>query len=179
MKNKSLLYVFIIVVIIIVLIILICSIKNANVSCVKYQNYLTGMWVGDAEFIKKSDLSDLRIFISPREKRKRNGYIIMLDKNEEFILNQPIELEEVNSAHNQRWSAHNANKKIDDGFNIQFNLSTDVKNSFPKKLNFLLSIIGGVLTITGQDKNGNNKVYALMTKDLIASAEAVNAYQNK
>jgi len=172
MKNKTIFYFFIIAIIIILLIMLITSIKSANKSCDKYQNYLTGMWIGDPEFIKKSDLTDLQIFIGPKENTKRNGYIIMLDKNNEFILNDPIELQEITSKHSQRWSANTENKKIkDDNFTITFQLLTEINNVFPKKMNFNLSIANGVLSI-----QSNGKVYALLTKDLIASAEAVASY---
>jgi hypothetical protein len=56
---------------------------------------------------------------------------------------------------------------------IQFQLNTDVKNIYPKKMIFILSIINGVLSI----KDENNKIYALLTKDLIASASAISAYK--
>jgi hypothetical protein len=167
----KLIYVFIIIIIIILLIILIYTLKNANSCCIKYHNYLTGLWVGDPEFIKKSNLSDFKLFIGPRENKKRNGYIIMLDKNNDFILNKAISLQESSTGHTQRWSAHSANKQTDDKFNIQYLLNTDVNNVFPKQINFLVSMNNGVLTV-----NNNGKIYALLTKDLLASAEAIKAY---
>jgi len=167
--------IIIIIIVIIFLIFIICMVRSANTCCVKYQNYLTGMWIGDPEFLKKSDLSDLQIFISPKEGQKRNGYIIMLDKNKEFILNQPIELNELSSSHTQRWSAHSANKKNkNDLFNITFNLNTQVDNIFPKQLIFTLSMLNGVLSI----KDNTEKIYALLTKDLITSASAIKEYEN-
>ena len=173
--NKLAVYVFIIAIIIIFLIIIISMVRSANNCCVKYQNYLTGMWIGDPEFLKKSELSDLQIFISPRENQKRNGYIIMLDNNKEFILNQPIELEEYSSKHKQRWSAHSANKKnTNDLFNMNFILHTKVDDIFPKHLMFALSITNGALSISDQ----NGKIYSLLEKDLISSAAAVNTYKN-
>ena len=170
--KKTILYFFIIAIIIILLIVLITSITSANKSCSKYQNYLTGMWIGDPEFIKKSDLTDLQIFIGPKENVKRNGYIIMLDKNNEFILNSAIELKEITSQHAQRWSANTENKKIkDDHFNIEYQVLTDINNVFPKKINLNLSMGNGVLAI-----KANEKTYALLIKDLIASAEAIASY---
>ena len=172
-KRLKTLCLFVIVILIIIIIIIICSVKNANSCCLKYNTYLSGMWIGDLEFIKKANLSDLQIFIAPKEQKKRNGYILMVDKNKDFILNQPIELVELSSQHKQRWSANTANKKIDDEFMIHFQLNTDVKNIYPKKMIFILSIINGVLTI----RDENNKIYALLTKDLIASASAISAYK--
>lgn len=172
--KKTTIYIIITVIIIIFLILIISIVNSANKCCVKYQNYLTGMWIGDPEFLKKSDLSDLQIFISPKENQKRNGYIIMLDKNKEFLLNQPIELEELSSSHSQRWSAYGANKQVkNDLFNIEFILNSEVENIFPKHLKFTLSMGGGVLSIS--DKNG--KLYSLLEKDLISSAAAINAYE--
>jgi hypothetical protein len=173
--NKLLIYVFIIAIVIIFLIIIISMVRSANNCCIKYQNYLTGMWIGDPEFLKNAELSDLQIFISPNENKKRNGYIIMLDNNKEFILNQPIELEEYSSKHNQRWSAHSANKKnANDLFHINFILHTKINDIFPKQLIFALSITNGALSIS--DHNG--KIYSLLEKDLISSSAAVNIYKN-
>ena len=170
--KKTILYFFIIAIIIILLILLITSINSANKSCSKYQNYLTGMWIGDPEFIKKSDLTDLQIFIGPKENLKRNGYVIMMYKNNKFILISAIELKEITSQHTQRWSANAENKKIkDDNFNIEYQLLTDVNNVFPKKINLNLSMSNGVLSI-----QSNGKIYALLIKDLIASAEAIASY---
>lgn len=174
MKLSKSLCLFIVVILIILIIILICSVKGANSSCLKYNTYLTGMWVGDLEFIKKANLSDLQIFIAPKEQKKRDGYILMVDTNKEFILNQPIELKELSSQHKQRWSANSANKKIDDEFNIQFELITDVKNIYPKILYLTISMTNGVLSI----KDGNNKIFALLSKDLVASAAAISAYKD-
>lgn len=173
--NKLIIYIFIIAIIIIFLIIIISMVRSADNCCIKYQNYLTGMWIGDPEFLKKADLSDLQIFISPKENKRRNGYIIMLDSTKEFILNQPIELEEYSSQHNQRWAAHSANKKNkNDLFNINFILNTQVDDIFPKQLIFALSMTNGALSIS--DRNG--KIYSLLEKDLISSAVAINTYKD-
>jgi len=193
-------YLFIFISIIIILLITIIYITNgANKSCAKYHYYLTGMWIGDPEFLKKSNLTDLQFFISPKEKRGRcrirNCYIIMVDINGKFILNQPIELEEISSSHNQRWCAYGANKKIkDDVFNIEFRITNEdiaepnkditepnkdiaepeIFNILSKKIILSLSMINGSLII----KN-NNKIYGLLEKDLISSAAAISAYEKK
>jgi len=175
MSDMKIIYI-IVIIILLLLIIIIPTVQNANNCCIKYHNYLTGMWIGDPQFIKKSNLTDLQIFIGPKEKKKRNGYIIMLDQNNNFILNQAIELQELSSSHNQRWSAHSANKKkIDDDFNIWL-LIDNLKNVFPKKLKFSISMGNGILKIVGININGEEKTYALLTKDILASAEAIHAY---
>jgi len=132
------------------------------------------MWSGDPEYLKKSNLKDLQIFLSPKNKTKRNGYIIMVNTNNDIVLNQPIELQEMTSAHNQRWAAYNENKKIkNDNFNIDYLILSDINTDFfPKNITMSISMINGSLVI----KNNNN-IYALCEKDLISSAAAIAAYE--
>lgn len=152
--------------------------KSANLSCNKYHYYLSGMWVGDPEFLKKSNLKDLQIFISPKNKTKnktkRNGYIIMVNTNNDIILNQPIELQEMSSTHNQRWNAYKMNKKIkDDNFTINYSILSDINTDlFPKNITMCVSMSNGTLVIKSDDN-----IYALCEKDLIASADAIATYE--
>ena len=175
---------FFVTVIAIFLIIIIYITKGATNSCNKYHYYLTGMWSGDPEFLKKSNLQDLKLFISPRERGVRNCYIIMVDINGGFILNEPISMKEISSSHNQRWNSHSENKKIkNDSFNVEFALlgeekktfSSEVFNVFPNRFILSFSIMGGSLII----KNREGKIYALFEKDLLSSAAAINAYEKK
>lgn len=171
MRYKNLLIFAAIVIIFLIIIIFI--VKSANNSCNKYHYYLSGMWSGDPEFLKKADLKDLQIFIAPKNKNKRNGYIIMIDANGDFILNQPIEMQELSSSHSQRWAAYNMDKKIkNDNFNVDYLITNDIED-FPKNISITVSIGNGSLII----KN-NNTTYALCEKNLIASAAAIEAYSS-
>jgi hypothetical protein len=171
MKHKIILLICAIIIFSIICAVVVT--KSANLSCSKYHYYLSGMWVGDPEFLKKSNLKDLQIFLSPKIKKKRNGYIIMVNINGDIVLNQPIELQEITSAHNQRWAAYNMNKKIkDDNFIIDYLIASDIDTDiFPKNMSMNISIGNGTLVI----KNNNN-IYALCEKDLISSAAAIAAY---
>lgn len=97
----------------------------------------------------------------------------MVNINGDIVLNQPIELQEITSAHNQRWAAYNMNKKIkDDNFIIDYLIASDIDTDiFPKNMSMNISIGNGTLVI----KNNNN-IYALCEKDLISSAAAIAAY---
>ena len=106
----------------------------------------------------------------------------MVDINGDFILNEPIELKELSSSHNQRWNAHRENKKIkNDLLNIEFsllgkekkNINSEIFNVFPNRLILSFSIIGGSLII----KDERGKIYALFEKDLLSSAAAVMSYE--
>ena len=178
-------YIIFIAIIIIIIIIFICVLNNSASICnERYNNYLTGMWIGDPDFLKQSNLKDLQIFISPKEKKIRQGYIIMTDTNGKFIMNEPIEFKESNNS--KKWSALKANKqKNKDKFisyynvtNTNTNASTNAStstntNEFPKNLKFGLSMCDGTLTIHDAD---SNKLSALLEKDLISSAFAIEAY---
>lgn len=173
MKHKIILIISAIIAFLIICILYFT--KAANVSCNKYHYYLSGMWTGDPEFLKKSNLKDLQIFLSPKIKKKRNGYIIMVNINGDIVLNQPIELNEVTSAHTQRWAAYNMDKKIkNDNFDINYLILSDINTDiFPKNITITVSISNGSLTI----KNNNN-IYALCEKDLISSAAAIATYED-
>ena len=194
-------YIIFIAIIIIIIIIFICVLNNSASICnERYNNYLTGMWIGDPDFLKQSNLKDLQIFISPKEKKIRQGYIIMTDTNGKFIMNEPIEFKESNNS--KKWSALKANKQknkdkfisyynvtntntnaststnINASTSINTNDSTNTNastntNEFPKNLKFGLSMCDGTLTIHDAD---SNKLSALLEKDLISSAFAIEAY---
>ena len=175
-------YIIFIAIIIVIIIIIIAILNTSATSCnERYNNYLTGMWSGDPDFLKQSNLKDLQLFIAPPEKNVRQGYIIMTDQDGNFLMNEPIEFKE-NVTNLKKWNAFNANrKKTKDKFITHH--STDLESSntdlstkmteFPKNLKFGLSMCDGTLTIYDAD---SNKLSAFLEKDLIGSAAAIEAY---
>ena len=168
MKYK---FYILIAIVIVILIIIFCLVKSANTCIEKYNNYLTGLWIGDPDFLLSAKLQDMQLFISPKENKVRQGYIIITDINGDFILNQPIEFKELNSS---KWNAYNSNKK---NKNDKFytNYQTNIIKDFPKNIKIGVSMCDGTLTIHNTDLN---ILYALLEKDLISSAAAITAYKN-
>ena len=162
-----------VIIVIIILIIIVIIMKSSNSSCCteKYNIYLTGLWVGDPEFLSQANLKDLQIFIAPKEKKLRQGYIIMTDTNGNFILNQAIEFRNTSQS-----SASKANKqKQKDKFNANYQTNIEDDSIFPKNIKLGVSMCDGTLSI---HDTKSNKLYALLEKDLISSATAIEAYKS-
>jgi len=143
----------------------------------RYENYLAGLWVGDAAFLKKAQLRDLQLFIAPREGGCRQGYLIITDESGEFVSNQAIEIRERSAA--ARWGSalRSALRAEKDAYTArQFEVKYDAAEEgeappMPEKMRMTLSILDGTLTLYDGEK-----VYAFMEKDLAASAAAVESY---
>jgi hypothetical protein len=134
----------------------------------KYDEYLSGFWVGNSTFLKKSKLEDFQLFIAPYKNKCRQGYLIMIDENGEFVSNQVIEIKNKSNW----WDAFKSLYKKTDIYKIDHvELKYDAEPSMPKTIKMSLSILNGTLTLY-DDK----KVYAFMEKDLSASAIALKAY---
>ena len=140
----------------------------------RYDHYLSGLWVGDPAFLKKAQLGDLQLFIAPREKGCRQGYLIMANEDGEFISNQAIEIHELANW----WSATRAwfQSKKDTYTARRLVIEYDaVKEGdappMPDRMKMTLSILDGTLTLYD-----GKKVYAFMEKSPAASAAAVEAY---
>ena len=154
---------------------LILIILVAGSAVHRYDNYLSGLWVGDPAFLKKAQLGDLQLFIAPREKGCRQGYLIMANEDGEFISNQAIEIHELANW----WSALRASfrSKKDTYTARRLEIEYDaVKEGdappMPDRMKMTLSILDGTLTLYD-----GKKVYAFMEKSPAASAAAVDAYR--
>ena len=52
------------------------------------EQFMAGFWTADDEFLRKSSLSDMHLFIAPDKK----AFLVMTDKNGDFISNQIINI---------------------------------------------------------------------------------------
>ncbi len=109
----------------------------------KYRNnYLTGFWVGEEEFLKTSNLKDFQLFIDIG-KKSRDGYILIIDINDNIVINQTINIE---FSHITR--------------SVKINTDT-----FPDNLKFTLNVSDGSLMMY------SDKIYAFLVKDLNATMQ--------
>ena len=160
---------------IVAVVIFILIVVVAKTAVHRYEHYLSGLWVGDPAFLKKAQLSDLQLFIAPREKGCRQGYLIMTNEDGEFISNQAIEIHELASW----WSALQASLRVkkDTYTTRRLEIEYDaVKEGdappMPGSMKMTMSILDGTLTLYD-----GKKVYAFMEKSPAASAAAVDAYR--
>jgi len=163
----------------------------------KYENYLTGLWVGNAAFLKKAQLQDFQLFIAPSENGNRQGYLIITDLDNEFILNKAITIHSsqcwksiissIFQTKDDIYKKYSLNIEFDsdesksdgaksdgaksDGAKSDESNSDNPKDPIPNNIKLTLSMLNGTLTLY-DDK----KVYAFMEKDLVASAAAIEAY---
>jgi hypothetical protein len=163
---------------VIILVIILLAVYLGSVSGRRYEAYLSGLWVGDPSFLEKAQLRDLQLFLAPREgsQKSRQGYLIMTDLAGNFISNQAIELR-IGSASERWWTAlKSAFRAAHDAYKAR---SVEIEydspagdRPMPDRLKMSLSILDGTLTLYDDEK-----VYAFLEKDLLASAAAVEAYK--
>lgn len=162
-------------VVVIVTIIIIVSLARPAVS--RYENMLSGMWIGDPGFLKKSGLSDMQLFISPADDRHRQGYLIMTDTNGGFIANQALSIgysfpltKSIRAIGNSFKSSGDAvtltaHIDLDEGENIDQPLPADIKMT--------ISLSDSSMTLFD-----DQKVYAYLYRDPVASRAADVAYNS-
>jgi hypothetical protein len=110
---------------------------------------MAGYWIGVPSFLESADLGSIKLFIAP--KSNSAGYLIMTNKNNEFIFNDVITL-------------HFLKKEVE---------IKNVSDSFPmpKKMKYKFSIHNGSLLL--YDKQ---EIYAMLYKDNLASSFAIETY---
>lgn len=145
----------------------------------RYENYLSGLWVGDPGFLKKAQLRDMQLFLAPREDGCRQGYLIMTDLDGNFVSNQAFEFRE-RSAVQRWWTALKAVFRTRrDAYSarcVEFeydDVAAGTEPPMPERMKMTLSMLDGTLTLYDGEK-----VYAFLEKDLAASAAAVEAYSS-
>ncbi len=58
----------------------------------EYEGRITGFWVGDPAFLEQAGLSDVLMYLAPREGCSRQGYLVMVGTNGGFLMNQSLEV---------------------------------------------------------------------------------------
>ena len=86
--------VFVAVLVVVIIAITVALVSPRVRDC---ENFLTGVWVGDPAFLAKTGLSEMTLYISPRERAggewRRQGYLTMIDAaGGEMVSNQSVEL---------------------------------------------------------------------------------------
>lgn len=159
--------------VIIVLIVVLAA--AATLAAQRYGRYLTGLWVGNPVFLTKAELKDFQLFIAPRERGRRQGYLIITGSDGEFVSNQAVEIRE----RPRGWSALCAafrterDAYVEPAFEIEYDsvVLSGESPPMPASMKMTLSILGGTLTLYDGEK-----VYAFLEKDFDASAAATAAY---
>jgi len=142
----------------------------------RYDNYLSGLWVGDPGFLDDAQLSDLQLFIAPSESGCRQGYLIMKDVNGEFIANQAVTV--YDRAGMTRFSttlksSFSTSYDCRTTTNFEIEYDNELEAPFPSDVQMTISILDGSMKIFDEDR-----VYAFMSKDMATSAAAISAYND-
>jgi hypothetical protein len=123
--------------------------------------YIDGVWIGNPSFLKESLLKHFQLVITSQSKRVHYGYLIIIDKDGNFISNQPIKLISKLALNVKNLtSTFNTDNQFYGKISIQF--SSD--DPLPKELNIKLSSFYGTLTLYD-----NKKIYAHLEKDISSS----------
>jgi hypothetical protein len=156
----------------VLVVILVLVVAKAAVK--RYENYLTGYWVGDPAFLARAHLRDLQLFIAPNEGGRRQGYLIITDENGDFVSNQAIEIRERPSWRSALRASLRAERDAYTArrFEVEYDAAAEGDEPpMPASMKMAISILDGTLTLYDEEK-----VYAFMEKDLAVSAAALAAY---
>lgn len=141
----------------IVLLILLIIYKSYCYIQQKQDKYLMGIWSGDKEFLKQSDLKDMHLFIAPiRDNSKLKAFLTITDKDGNFITNQVIWIN---------------NSTISNKVDITY--SDNDFTAIPANVTFNIDYDKGTLMIYA-----DSKLYAFLIKNNEMSIVANDTYTN-
>ena len=158
-----------VVAMVVVAVLVLTALVIGVVAVRRYEDYLSGYWVGEPSFLEDADLSDMQLFLAPAEGGRRQGYLIIADLEGALISNQAIEVRE--RAPVQRWATalRSAFAVSRDAYSARrVEIAYDAAPAMPEQLKMSLSVLDGTLTLYGGDA-----VYAFLTKDGPTSAAAL------
>lgn len=141
------------------------------------ERYLSGFWVGERDFLDKAGLSEMYLYIAPREwsggSWRRQGYLVIVGADGTLVSDQSVELEW--SGRLGRWlsavGGHFATDadevyKIE---NARFVYDSDAV--MPSDMHLGLNVTQGSVTLYTDEK-----LYAYLLKDPEVSAAANREY---
>jgi hypothetical protein len=171
MDPRSVMYGIVAVVILLILVVV--AVLGAQ-GTRRYAHYLSGLWVGESEFLERANLSDFQVFLSPEDGGRRQGYLLVADAAGNIVANQAFEFWEESGA--GALSAMKAGLCASgdvctaDAVRFEYD-GAGPATPMPATVKMSLSVLDGTLTFF-DDK----KVYAFLVKDLNSSSVAVRAY---
>lgn len=171
-KKRKIIIVAIVIALVIVMIVILIGVMAMR----RYENYLSGYWVGDPGFMERAELKDMQLFIAPKEDGSRQGYLIMTDIHGNFVSNQAIEIKEGSTV--QRWwtglkSSFATKKDIYSAKRVSIEYDDPSDSPMPTEMKMSVSILDGTLTLYDGEK-----VWAFLGKDTLTSAAAIEAYES-
>jgi hypothetical protein len=160
--------------IIVALLVVLVVVLLGAVAARRYEAYLSGLWVGEPEFLRRARLRDFQLFLAPQEGACRQGYLLVADLNGDLLANRAIEVCERSAA--QRWWTALAStlRARGDAYRARrVDIAYDGAGAepMPGRLSMALSLTGGTLVLSD-----GGEVYASLVKDVPASAAALAAY---
>lgn len=147
----------------------------------RYDDYLTGLWVGDAAFLERAGLSDFQLFVAPRPAAggARGGYLVIADAAGELLANLPVRVGGgVRTGSALAAAAGAAHDSVAADLTFVFggadseSIDSSAAEPLPPQLTAALSMADGTLTL-----HDRQRVHAFLTKDIAGSAVAVAAYK--
>lgn len=131
--------------------------KYTNYCREKQDSFLSGIWSGDAEFLKQSNLKTLHLMIAPiRDSGKLKGFLSIVDNDGSDISNQIIWLD--NSAFNNKVSITYTDPEFD---------------AIPSNVTINVDINKGTMMIYA-----DSKLYAFLVKNNEMSMISNETYEN-
>ena len=149
-----------------VVVVLIMVVAATRIAAARYDAYISGYWVGTPGFLTASNLNDFQLYIGDKKRGRRDGYLIVVDSDGEFVANSAVELRADLRASSALRAATRTTRDLCEG-------SLAVvggESPMPKRMRIAMSIFNGSLVL-----RDDKKVYAILVKDPEATAAALAA----
>lgn len=163
--------------IVLVLVLLFFVAAYPRIKC--NEEMLAGYWSADSSYLEKADLSQMDLYIAPPDgasSETRQGYLLMVDSEGNFVSNQGIEL--VLRRSGKTWVASARSALLSDGARGPSGVRMgtahivyDDEPVMPEYLTLELDPARGTLTMYD-----DGQIYAFLYKDNEASADANAQY---
>mgnify|MGYP001346132316 CR=1 FL=1 len=171
-ENKILVAVAIIFIIILIVI----MIKNRSIQHDVLNIGITGLWMGDPDFCRKSEIDGIMIYIGPKIEGidAHKAYIIMYADNA-IILQKSIQISVAPTTSFSLFATTEFESQItlsdDDSSTDDQSDSQSLAGIMPLNQQMKYSPVSGMMTWTGLDDDGRSVVYANFYRDNVGSAQ--------
>lgn len=162
--------------IIFIIILMVIISKNRSVSYDILNTGVTGLWMGDPEFCRKSEIDGIMIYIGPKieDLGAHKAYMIMYANNA-IILQKSIQISIATPSGLGLFTALEIESNIilndDDSLSSEQTDSQSLAGIMPLNQQMKYSPTLGKMTWTGLDDDGQSVVYAEFYRDNVGSIQ--------
>lgn len=156
---------------VVVVLLLVALVVLSRVGGRVHSSALTGLWVGEPDFLESASLGSMDLYVGPGAGGVRVGYLVATDADAKIVYNQEISLSFTpwRRPFGALWGGKAANASVA----VEARDSEGLGLTVPSRLEAALCVTDGSLVL-----HTPAEVWAVLVKDHAASAEAAAAWDD-